>query len=131
MNEEIISFLSVLGMIAAMCLIFAAAYFVSRFAAKQPLGLRRTAGTGQIQIMERVTLGKNLMLCVVKAADKTLLLGVTEKEISLLCELPAQTEPPATAEEKEETPDFLHALIGELQAGKGKKHGNKQDKHNE
>lgn len=84
MPEQI---LSILGTLFLMILVFAAAYFVSKWLAKgfPGGGLQRTGS--RIRVLDRAMLGKDQSLMIVKADGRVYLLGVTSQQITKLDEL--------------------------------------------
>jgi flagellar biosynthetic protein FliO len=77
--------LSLLGMLLLLLLIFAGAYFTTRFIGGRYQG-RMGAGKNA-EILERVPLGRDGSLLIVRAGGKVLLLGVTSHHIDRLAEL--------------------------------------------
>lgn len=70
------------GMIVLMGLVFVGAYWASRFLARRYQG---AAGrTKNIHILERVVIGRDSALLLVKVNKKVCLLGVSAKQVTLL-----------------------------------------------
>lgn len=70
------------GMFVLMILVFAGAYWASRFLARRYQG---TAGhTKNIRVLERVAVGRDSALLLVKVNQKVCFLGVSAKQITLL-----------------------------------------------
>ena len=87
------------GMLVLMALVFAGAYWASRFLARHYQG---TAGHAKsIRILERAMVGRDSSLMLVKVNQKVCLLGVSAKQITLLETFPAdeilntEEQPPA------------------------------------
>lgn len=84
--------LSLLGALAAIVLVLVGAGFFTRWAAKggllTPLG--SASGSGQLQVLDRVGLGKDQWMLVVRAGERYFLLGSTPAGLSVLCELTQQ-----------------------------------------
>ena len=80
-------------------------------------GLKKIGAGGSaedLQVLRQLTLGKDQRLLVVRAGEKTLLLGVTASDISALAEFtPEEAEAWLTAEKEgaqQCTPSFTEAL---------------------
>ncbi len=83
MPEQI---LSILGTLFLMFLVFAAAYFVSKWLAKGfPGGVQRMGS--RIRLLDRAMLGKDQSLVIARVDGKVYLLGVTAQQITCLGEL--------------------------------------------
>ncbi len=86
--EDLPEILSIIGTIVLMIAVFAAAYLVSKY-----VGKRYKSNYGfskHISIIDSTSIGKDRSLLVVKAGGKTLLIGSTPNEFTLLSELDAQ-----------------------------------------
>ena len=81
--------LSLLGMLAAILVVLVGAYVFTRWAAKggllAPLGT--SSGSGRLQVLDRVSIGKDQWMLVVRAGDRYFLLGSSPSGLSMLCEL--------------------------------------------
>lgn len=64
--------------------ILGAAYYVTRFIAKRGLGV---SGNKNIKVVESINLGIDKSLLLVKVGEQYMLLGSTQKSISLLAEI--------------------------------------------
>ena len=105
---------SLIGMLAGFALILVLAYWAVKLLSRGYGG-----GAGRmVEVLDRVALGQEKQLLVVKTAGKVLLLGVTAHRIEKIEELDAARlpEPAAAAQDGA----FLAALKGALQARKGK-----------
>ena len=85
MNEV----LSLLGALAAILLVLVGASLFTRWAAKggllNPLGA--ASGSGKLQVLDRIGLGKDQCLLVVRAGERYFLLGSSPAGVSMLHEL--------------------------------------------
>ena len=118
--------LSLLGGLFLFVLVLVLAWYCSRWLGGR-FGFSATGGT--IRILERVMVGPDRFLLVVKAGDEVWLLGVTPQHIERLGELDPDLYP-----EGEETqasggvPDFSAALQGAIKSWiPGKKQGNENE----
>lgn len=84
--EEIATLLGMLGAIVGVLLL---AYFSTRYLAGRGIGgLSRIKGRGgQLCLLDRMPLGREQYLAVVRAGSSCLLIGVTGSQITLLREL--------------------------------------------
>lgn len=86
---------SLLGMLLALAGILVLAYYITRLMAKGSLGgnafLRRHMGTSQhLEVLERVPLGREQYLAVVRLDEHCFLLSVAGTSVSTLYELTAE-----------------------------------------
>ena len=72
------------SLVAVFAFVVVMAYFASKFLSGR--FQNRTTSTGG-RLLEHLALGPNKSVCVVEIADKLLLLGVTEQQITLLGEI--------------------------------------------
>lgn len=80
------------GTLALMVLVFAGAYWASRFLAARYQG---TSGkVGSLRVLEQTVLGKDSKLMLVQVDEKVYLLGVGAQSVTLLDSFPAQERPP-------------------------------------
>ncbi len=114
--------LSVFGTLVGFILLLVLAWWASRAIGRAYAG----SGAGRaVQVLDRVALGGEKQLLVVRAAGKVLFLGVTAHQISFLQELDeAQLPPPA---EGPESGPFLAAFRRALDAKEGRETGDEQD----
>lgn len=76
--------LSLLGILLVLLLVLAGCYLVTRWVgAGMPVGF----GERHLKVLERLPVGKDQALLVVRLADRTFLLGSSPSGFSLLCEL--------------------------------------------
>lgn len=107
--------LSVIGTLVGFVLLLVLAWWASRAIGRAYAG----GGAGRtVQLLDRVALGGEKQLLVVKAAGKVLLLGVTAHEISFLQELDEDELPPPA--ESPESGPFFAAFKRALDAKKGR-----------
>lgn len=119
--------LSLLGGLFLFVLVLVLAWYCSRW-----LGGRFgfTATSGNLRVLERVMVGPDRSLLVVRAGEDVLLLGVTPQHIERLCDLdpdlyPEEEEPPGVARG---VTDFSAALQNAVRGWMpGKKQGNENE----
>ena len=84
--------LSLLGALLITLLVLVGAYFFTRWAAGSSLltgsGLGRSSG--RLQVLDRLSLGKDHALLVVRVGERYFLLGCAPSGLTSLCELTAQ-----------------------------------------
>lgn len=100
MPDTMNSIFSVLGTIALVILIFVGAYWCTRLIGKH-YGGRLGGASSSMQVLERLSLGTDSTLIIVKVNGQVLLLGVAQQHITLLQELDAGLYP----DEKPQGPD--------------------------
>lgn len=88
--DELMAILSMIGTLILMIGVFVGAYFVSKWVAKKysPTG---GSSMGNIEILDRSSLGKDQHLVLVRSGGKVLLLGVTAHNIQKIDELDPET----------------------------------------
>lgn len=107
--------LSFVGMLGGFFLILVLAYWATKVIGRG----YAAAGTGRmIEVLDRMGLGQEKQLLVVKAAGKVLLLGVTAQHIEKLEELDADALPQAPS--PPQSGMFFAALKSALEQKKGK-----------
>lgn len=81
-----------LGMLAAVAVILVLAWLFTRHLAGRAPGMSRffPDRDGKLRVLERLPLGREQFLAVVRAGETYLLLGVTASRVSLLRELSAE-----------------------------------------
>jgi len=119
-------FLSALGLLAVLILVLVLAYFTTRWVGKHYGGGGIAGGaSGSIRVVDKLMLGPDRMLCIVQTAGKTLLLGITQQRIEMLCEL---DEAALTFPERGTVPSFADMFKTVLEKTKnGKADGKKGD----
>ncbi len=107
--------LSLIGMLGGFFLILFLAYWAARLLGR---GYAASGAGRMVEVLDRMSLGQEKQLLVVKAAGKVLLLGVTAHHIERLEELDADAlpEPPPVPQGGA----FLAALKSALEQKKGK-----------
>lgn len=112
--------LSALAMLAVILLVLAGAYLFTRWAARGLVPGGGGSGRGRLQAVDRLPLGRDQSLVVVRAGARYLLLGCTPAGVSLLRELTPEEgegwEPPQSTGP---APDFL-SLVQRLREKKEK-----------
>ncbi len=99
MTDGVSNIFSALGTLALIVLIFIGAYWFTKLLGKH-YGGRATGTSSSMKVLERMSLGSNCGLIIVRIHDKVLLLGITQQQITLLQELDAEQYPdkgPSTA----------------------------------
>lgn len=80
--------LSLLGILLVLLLVLAGCYLVTRWVgAGMPVGFGVPGIQRRLKVLERLPVGKDQALLVVRLADRTFLLGSSPSGFSLLCEL--------------------------------------------
>ena len=110
--------LSLLGIVLTLALVLLASYLAARWAGTG-LGGRLGAGGGQhVRVLERVSLGRDQTIVVVRAANRFFLLGSSPSGFSLLAELTEEElSAPSSDGVPPEPPDF-RALLRKFRAKK-------------
>ena len=110
--------LSLLGIVLTLALVLLASYLAARWAGTG-LGGRLGAGGGQhVRVLERVSLGRDQTIVVVRAANRYFLLGSSPSGFSLLAELTEEElSAPSSDGVPPEPPDF-RALLRNFRAKK-------------
>ncbi|MGI5978954.1 MAG: FliO/MopB family protein [Oscillospiraceae bacterium] len=112
--------LSILGTLVLMIAVFVGAYYFSKYFGKHYYRTRYGA-TKNLSILESHAVGKDSALLIVKAAERTFLVGATPREFTLLSELDPETlQQPDESENVR--PDFSSAFKNAI-----KNFGRKQD----
>ncbi|MCI9555804.1 MAG: flagellar biosynthetic protein FliO [Lawsonibacter sp.] len=103
--------LSVLALLAVILLVLAGAYLFTRWAGRGLVLSTGGGGRGRLQAVERLSLGRDQSLVVVRTGTRFLLLGCTPAGISLLRELtPEEGEGWSTPQTSGAPPDFLSLI---------------------
>lgn len=110
---------TLLGMVAAVAAVLALAWVATRcLAGRLPAGTTAAPmGTGRLRLVERLPLGREEYLAVVRADERLLLLGVCSGQITLLKELTGEEAARWTAADARSAgaPSFREALHQVLQ----------------
>lgn len=107
--DQIMPVLSAAGTLLLVLAIFAGAYYVSKLVGRRYQKISPVSGRN-IEILERMPLGKDQYLLVAKTAGKTYLLGVTANHIEKIDELDAAQILAPPEQNSAAVPDFLHIL---------------------
>ena len=90
---------TLIGALAAVSAVLALAWIATRcLAMRLPAARFSAAGAGRLRLVERLPLGREEYLAVVRAGETVLLLGVSAGQITLLKELSADEAAQWTAE---------------------------------
>ncbi|MGN0620666.1 MAG: FliO/MopB family protein [Porcipelethomonas sp.] len=114
---------SVIGVILAFILILYLAYISTRILGKR-MSIKGTKKN--IKVLETLSFGQGKSVAVIQSAGKTLLIGITNEQITLVSEL----DPEKLEKEPEapETMEFSQAFKKVLEKNFGKKIGSKEKK---
>jgi len=123
-----------IGTVIIVLIIFILILYLAYFVTKK-LGRRlsvRAVGNKNIKILETISIGQHNAVMIIETAGKTLLVGVTQNQISLISELDSDK---LTLEEKNnssaQTMDFSVAFKKVLEEKFGKKTDNSKEKHDD
>ena len=91
MGQDFTTILTGIGTIVLMLLVFVAAYYFSKFVSKkyQP----KFGNARNIEIIERMTVGKDQSLALVKVSDRVFLLAFTAQSVTKIEEMDASLFP--------------------------------------
>lgn len=109
------------------------AYFASRWLSKRYAGQGQGRGqtTKYLTVLERLPVGQDRTLIIVKVGEKAMLLGVTQHHIEKLSDVDLSTMPEPSASD---TPSFSDAFKAALKSNLGlkspKKSSDKEEKQN-
>lgn len=124
MEQDFTTILTGIGTIVLMLAVFVGAYYFSRFIAKkyQP----KYGNVRNIEIIERMAVGKDQSLALVKVSDKVFLLAFTAQSVTKIEEMDASLFPEnLAASESGETSfmtfftDAYNNLLNKKNEGKG------------
>lgn len=82
--NDVMNVMSIIGTLVLIVLILVLTYFASRWYARR-MGV--SGGGRLVKILDRTSLGQSSSLIVVQVAEKYFLIGVSEKNMQMLCEL--------------------------------------------
>lgn len=109
--------LSLLGILLVLLLVLGGCYLFTRWAGVGLGGrLGLTPSGGRLRVLERLSVGREHFILVVRAADRFLILGCSPSGFSVLCELTEEegalwtSPPPSEAAAEKITPDFRAIL---------------------
>ena len=126
------SLISQIGSVLGVLIVFAVILYLAYVATKL-LGRRlsvRSGGNKNIKILESVSLRQNKTLLIVEAAGKTLLIGITSGQISLISELDGE-KIKSESENAGETMEFSKAFKTVLENNFGKKLNRSKEQKND
>ena len=113
--------LSLLGMLAVVLLVLVGAYAFTRWASKGGLLTQYGApsGSGRLQVLDRLSLGKDQWLMVVRAGEHYFLLGSSPSGVSLVSELTAEEgalwhSPSSNDDSSQRISQEFHAILKRL-----------------
>lgn len=116
----------ILGAIAALALVLFLAYILLRWLNKRMPGLGAGGAAGKmITVLDRVTLGKNSSILLVRVQDRVFLVGISENAVQTLAEFD-DPEGELTLPDKGENPSFSEAMkdaVAKMGFGKKDKGG--------
>jgi flagellar biosynthetic protein FliO len=108
--------MTLVGSIVVMAAVIALAYYASRWYAGR---MTKTVSGKHVKLVDRITLGAGSAAVVLQAGERYYLVGVSDKNIQLICELEG-FEPAAPAEENPQAA-FGRLLSGFLSKNKAAK----------
>ena len=124
MGQDFMTILTGIGTVVLMLAVFVGAYYFSKFVSKkyQP----KYGGTRNIEIIERMAVGKDQSLALVKVSDKVFLLAFTAQSVTKIEEMDASLFPVNTDIEKMGDISFMsiftdayNNLLNKKNEGKG------------
>lgn len=97
MSDSVTNVFSALGTLALVILVFVAAYWCTRALGRHYGG--QSAGlSSTMQVLERVALGRDSFVVIVRMDGRVVALGVTPQQVTFLQELDAADYPPVSPE---------------------------------
>lgn len=120
-----------LARILAALLIIIIVIYVGVFLLRRMSGNRLGSGRGRtIQVIEQTYLAPKKSVCLLKLADRAVLIGVTDASITMLTELEWDSLPPDLVKKLAESPagfsGFLNDAAGKLFGGRSPKGGGRE-----
>ena len=123
MGQGLLTVLQGIGTLVLMLAVFVGAYYFSKFLSKkyQP----KYGDAKNIEVIERMTVGKDQSLALVKVSDRVFLLAFTAQSVTKIEEMDASLFPEKTASPAEETSfitfftDAYNNLLNKKNEGKG------------
>ena len=112
-----------IGSVIMAILVFILILYLAYFATKK-MGKRlsvRGVGNKNIKILESISVGQNKAIMIIQTAGKTLLVGMTQNEISLISELAADMLELDNEKNNSQTMEFSTAFKTVLEEKFGKK----------
>lgn len=123
MGQEFETILTGIGTIVLMLAVFVGAYFFSKFVSKK--GQAKYGSVRNIEIIERMIVGKDQSLALVRVSDKVFLLAFTAQNVTKIEEMDASLFPERPASQAGETnfttflTDAYNNLLNKKNEGKG------------
>ena len=129
MGQDFTTILTGIGTIVLMLLVFVGAYYFSKFVSKkyQP----KYGNVRNIEIIERMTVGKDQSLALVKVSDRVFLLAFTAQSVTKIEEMDASLFPAKTETFKVEETSFMTFFTDAYNNLLNKKNEEKGDGKNE
>ena len=123
MGQDFMTILTGIGTIVLMLAVFVGAFYFSKFVSKkyQP----KYGNLKNIEIIERMPVGKDQSLALVKVSDRVFLLAFTAQSVTKIEEMDASLFPEKTDSQAEETSfitfftDAYNNLLNKKNEGKG------------
>lgn len=82
--NDVMNVMSAIGTVVLIVLVLVLTYFASRWYARR-MGM---SGAGRyVKILDRMSVGQSSSLMIIQVAEKYFLIGVSEKNMQMLCEL--------------------------------------------
>lgn len=121
MLETLSAVASVVFILLVFIAVIAATFFVTKLIGKK-YATAQGSNSGAITILDRAYVGQDRMLLIVRAAGRTLLLGVTPNHIETLSELEEDQLPqlPQQAQESSFSDMFKDVMQKTMKRGTGK-----------
>jgi flagellar biosynthetic protein FliO len=115
-----------LARILAALMVIIIVIYVGVFLLRRMSGNRLGAGRGKtIQVIEQTYLAPKKSVCLLKLADRAVLIGITDASITMLTELEWESLPPDVVKKLAESPagfsGFLNDAAGKLFGGRSSK----------
>ena len=130
---EFKSLISNIGTAFMVLLVFVLILYLAYFATKK-MGKRlsfKGVGNKNIKIVESVSLGQNKAIMIIESAGKTLLIGMTQNEITLISELDGEKLIPSENETSGQTMEFSKAFKKVLEEKFNKKGSKSEENKND
>lgn len=119
------SVLTVFGGLLMFLLVVVAAWACTRFVGRR-FSAGAGAGSGRLRVVERVALGPDRALVLVRAAGRVFLVGSAPQQLTLLAELDADAFPESGGQPEEPTPADFASLFEAVRRQGGKFRGKKE-----
>lgn len=119
------SVLTVFGGLLMFLLVVVAAWACTRFVGRR-FSAGAGAGSGRLRVVERVALGPDRALVLVRAGGRVFLVGSAPQQLTLLAELDADAFPESGGQPEEPTPADFASLFEAVRRQGGKFRGKKE-----